>query len=151
MRKGQIKTMKAQSDVVLDKCLAQPLAITITLTSKKLSFLKDHTFWTGESPEQLLNRLFAAYADPNGEGEGCLWDIARDPKKRTAALTGHNLSASKIAALNQSLDATFQKLRRVWERETVKSFKRIHPHKRNDYLRNVPPEDLERLLILAAS
>jgi hypothetical protein len=143
--------MKRQSDVVLDKSLAQTLAITITLTPKEAVFLNDHIFWTGESPEQLLNKLYAAYAEPNGEGEDRLWDIARDPKRRAAALKRHNLSASKIAALNKSLDATFQKLRSVWERETVKSLKRIPPQKRKDYLRNVPPEDVEKLLILAAS
>jgi len=137
--------------MVLDKCLAQPLAITITLTPKEAEFLKDHAFWTGESPEQLLNRLYAAYAQPNGEGEDRLWEIARDPKRRAAALKQHKLSDSKIAALNQDLDATFQKLRRVWERETVKSLKRIPPQKRKDYLRNVPPKDVAKLLILAAS
>jgi hypothetical protein len=141
--------MKKQSDVVLEKSLAQPLSITISITPKDADFLRDHTFWMGESPEQLVSRLYANYAKPDGEGEDRLWDIARDPERRAVAFKRNNLSASKIASLNRSLDATFEKLRQVWEHETVKSLKRLPPQKRGDFLRNVPPEDVQRLLILA--
>jgi hypothetical protein len=109
--------------VILDKFLAQPLAVTITLTPKDAEFLRDHTFWTRESPEQLLARLCAAYTEPNGKGEDHLWDIARDPMTRAVAFKRNKLSTSKTASLNQSLDATFEKLRRTWERETGKVIK----------------------------
>jgi hypothetical protein len=141
--------MKKQSNVVLHRSLAQPLEITITITHKDAEFLKNHTFWTGEFPEQLLSRLYADYTKPDGEGEDRLWDIARDPERRGVAFRRNNLSASKIASLNQSVDATFEKLRKTWESETVKSLKRIPFQKRADFLRNVPPEDVQRLLVLA--
>lgn len=141
--------MTKQSDVVLDKSLAQPLSITISITSKDADFLRDHIFWTGESAEQLVSRLYANYAKHDGEGEARLWDIARDPERRAVAFKRNHLSASTIASLNQSLDATFETLRQVWEHETVKSLKRLPPQKRADFLRNIPPEDVQRLLILA--
>ena len=143
--------MKNRHNAVLDKSLAHSLAVTINITPKDAAFLKDHIFWTGETPEQLITSLYADYAKPNGEGEDHLWNIARDPQKRAAAFRRNNLGSKEMAALNRSLDVTIEKVRKAWERETVKSLKRLPPQKRSDFLRNIPSEDVDRFLTLAAS
>jgi len=90
------------------------ITLTITLTPENSEAMKDYQLWTGESPETILNEGFAEHMEMTGEG--ILWDVARDPKKRAAAFKRNNLSATAIAAWNKSLDAEFTKL----SKETAK-------------------------------
>jgi hypothetical protein len=141
--------VKRQQDAILNNSLAQPLEITISLSPTEAEFVRDHTFWTGESPEQLLIRLCVNYAKPDGEGADRLWEIARNPRKRAAAFKRNSLEPDEIASLNQTLDAAFEKLRQVWERETVKSLKRMPAQNRAAFLCNLAPEEAARFLMLA--
>jgi hypothetical protein len=140
-----------QTNAVLNNSSPKSMEITITLSPQHAEYLKDHTFWTGESPEQLLRRLYATYTKPSGEGEDYLWGIARSPQKRAAAFKRNKLRPKEIASLNQTLNAAILQLRQVWERETVKALKRMPVHKRPAFLRNMPPDDVARFLTLAAS
>jgi hypothetical protein len=136
-----------KSIAVLDKPEVQPLTLTITLSHEDAEFLKEHTFWTGESPETCIKQIFAEYRQPDGTGEDLWWDIARDPKRRAAAFKRNKLSEKESVSLNESLDATFARLQKESDDENVKRLKKMGAERARQFLRNASPETAKRLLL----
>jgi arsenate reductase-like glutaredoxin family protein len=136
-----------KSFAVLDKPVVQPLTLTITLSPEDAEFLKEHAFWTADSPEACVKRLLAEYRQPDGDGETLWWDIARDAKKRAAAFKRNNLSASEIKSWNKSLDETFDNIRRESDRANVKLLKKMSTEQAKAFLRNTPSVQAKRLLL----
>src|SRR5262249_45764148 len=116
--------------------------LTVTFTPENTEALKDYEFWTGKSPEDILNTVFREFMEMSGEDH--LWDIANDRKKQAAAFKRNNLSKEQINRWNPSLDASLEKLRKENERKNLKVARKMSPEDRESFFRSTPPEEKAR-------
>ena len=95
---------------------AATLTLTITLTAENSETLLDYEFWTGLSPERILNRALADHMEL-GYGSSLLDEIARDPGRRAVAFRRNNMSNEQIAQWNASAAAELEKMFRGSEED----------------------------------
>jgi hypothetical protein len=128
---------------------ASTRTLTITLTPENAEALKDYEFWTGKSPEDILNMAFPEFMEYRGESD--LWDIAYDPRSRAAAFKRNNLNAKQIARWNAGINGKIEEDRKEHERHTLKLARKMSPEMRERFFRHTSPEEKARYYAKLAS